>query len=266
MGELPHRFPAPESAAADAQQLAFLACRTRSDGCLTIPTRGATDQLDGAEPGCRPVHPAAQLTPEFPVCKNELPSTNELDSESADDSGRPSMANQALNVDQLNEWSEDLIRTHSVPMPLDPYVLCDKIARHRGRAIKVRAVDLGATTAIGHLISKRRTDIILCDVAAPTSQRTAIICHEIVHLLRHGIDSGTSLMCGIGPFELVNSPTSVSADMYADWREWEAETGARILTAMTYRRPRPDRPAEIGNAERSLAAAFGLRALPGKLP
>jgi hypothetical protein len=47
--------------------------------------------------------------------------------------------------------------------------------------------------------------------------------------------------------------------MYSDWREWEAETGARLLAAMADLRPRPDHPARTGRAEMPLAAAFGLR-------
>jgi hypothetical protein len=163
-----------------------------------------------------------------------------------------------LTVDELRVWCERLVQQLAVPMPLDPYVLCQQLARHRGRPIKIRTVDLGGTTTIGHLLAKRRSDLIICDAAAPTPQRTLIICHEVVHLIRHDVDSGVSLTCGerIG---IAASSAGSAGSMYSDWWEWEAETGARILAAMADRRPRPDQPVRTGRAELSLAAAFGLR-------
>lgn len=145
-----------------------------------------------------------------------------------------------------------------MPMPLDPQVLCQQLAIRRTRPIKIRTVDLGGTTSIGHLVAKRRTDLILCDAAAPTPQRTLIICHEVIHLVRHSTGSGLSFSCG-EPVAAAISDASVAESMYSDWREWEAETGARILAAMAARRPRPDQPVGAGRAEQSLAAAFGLR-------
>ncbi|WP_280384280.1 hypothetical protein [Nocardia wallacei] len=180
------------------------------------------------------------------------------DADSEDESGRPVEQSQSLSVEQLREWCERLVRDLAVPMPLDPYVLCDRLSRQRGRAIKIRAVDLGATTTIGHLVSKRRADLILCDEAAPAPQRTLIICHEVIHLLRHHIGSGESLVCGVDALG-GDSTLTEPAGMYSDQREWEAETGARILAEMTLRRRRPDRLVETGHAEHSLAAAFGLR-------
>lgn len=165
--------------------------------------------------------------------------------------------NRPVGAEQLRNWCERLVDELAVPMPLDPHGLCDRLARHRRRAIKIRAVDLGGTTTVGHLVTKRRTDLILCDAAAPSSQRSLIIYHEVIHLLRHSAGSAVPFTCGFaGPAADFGD---VAVSMYGDWREREAETGARILAAMADRRARPDQPAAPGHAERSLATTFGLK-------
>ncbi|MGI8311689.1 hypothetical protein [Saccharopolyspora hattusasensis] len=172
------------------------------------------------------------------------------------DSGRiwSSARTGSVNVSQMQALCQDLIAALGMRPPLDPVELCHRLGQHRGRRIKVRGVDLGATTSVGHVAQQRRVDSILYERAAPTPQRDLVIFHEVIHLVREHLNVGESLTCGIAASRATNAQGS-----YADWREWEAEVGARLLVTMSRQRPRPnDLPTGVGAAERSIAAAFGF--------
>lgn len=104
----------------------------------------------------------------------------------------------------------------------------------------MRAVDLGGTTNVGHLVPKRRADHVLVDLSAPAPQRDLVVFHEVIHLL-------------LG--HLSDEPLTCADQAYADWREREAELGARMLAAIAAERPRPNL---AGPAEQPIAAAFGF--------
>jgi hypothetical protein len=167
---------------------------------------------------------------------------------------------QPMSAAQLRTLCHDVVRDLEMALPLDPFVLCERLGRRRGRPIRVRGADLGATTSVGHLVSQRRVDRILYDTAAPLAQRTLVIYHELVHLVRGHLDAGESLTCGVTLFDEADSDLS-QRGMYTDWREWEAETGARILSTMSRARAQPNMlPARPRSAEHGIAAAFGFTA------
>ncbi|MGH3628732.1 MAG: hypothetical protein ACRDRL_15025 [Sciscionella sp.] len=163
-----------------------------------------------------------------------------------------------MSAAQLHHLCHDL----GIAPPLDPFVLCERLGRHRGRPIRVRGATLGTTTSVGHLVRQGHIDRILYDTAAPQAQRDLVIYHELVHLLRGHLDAGESLACGVRLLEHADADGDLPPRrMYSDWREWEAETGARILSTMSRARARPNMlPTKPGSAEHGIAAAFGFTA------
>lgn len=155
---------------------------------------------------------------------------------------------------QLRVLCRDLVHDLGLGTPFDPHELCRRLADRRGRPIKVRAIDLGATTGVGHLVPKRRADHILVEHTAPLSQQALVIYHEVIHLVRDHLDVGDTLTCGLAVPDHDDEQGA-----YTDWREREAEIGARTLSAMSRERPRPNRlPVAAGPADQSIAAAFGF--------
>ncbi|QWF85204.1 ImmA/IrrE family metallo-endopeptidase [Amycolatopsis sp. CA-230715] len=158
---------------------------------------------------------------------------------------------------QLRTLCRDLVHDLGLGTPFDAHELCRRLADRRGRPIKVRAIDLGATTGVGHLVPKRRADHILVEHTAPASQQALVIYHEVIHLVRDHLEVGDTLTCGLA----VDPDDEQGA--YTDWREREAEIGARTLSAMSRERPRPNRlPVAAGPADQSIAAAFGFVGRP----
>jgi hypothetical protein len=188
---------------------------------------------------------AAPGYPQWPIqARDDLPSR---------DSGSSMTA--PMSEAQLRTLCHDLVHELGILPPFDPHELCRRLGERRGRDLKVRATDLGATTGVGHLVPKRRVDYILVEHTAPASQQALVIYHEVIHLVRDHLDAGESLTCGL----TADDDGQAGHGAYADWREWEAEIGARTLSAMSRERPRPNLlRAAAGPAEQSIAAAFGF--------
>jgi hypothetical protein len=140
---------------------------------------------------------------------------------------------------QIRRWCRRLVRDLDLRQPFGADDLCQRVAARRDRPIRVRAVDLGGTTNLGHLIPRRSSDHILVDRSAPAPQRDLVVFHEVVHLLR----------------DHLGEPLTCADQAYGDWREREAELGARVLAALSTERPRPNL---AGPAEQPIAAAFGF--------
>lgn len=155
-----------------------------------------------------------------------------------------------MNAAQLEDLCRDVLAALDVRPPWRPIDLCKRLSAYRGRRIKVKGVDLGATTSIGHLVQQSRVDSIFYERTAPAPQRDLVIAHELIHLLRRHLDFGDALTCGadLG-----------TENAYSDWREWEAEVGARILAGLARERPRANglRPG-VSPEERGIAGAFGF--------
>lgn len=164
------------------------------------------------------------------------------------DPGTAMMAPTPMSAAQLQGLCRGLVHELGLRPPWEPEELCRRLGERRGRRIKVRAVDLGATTGVGHLAPTGTVERIFVEQDAPLAQRALVICHEVVHLVRGhlDLDAGDSLTCGL------------DEDGSADWREWEAEVGGRALVALSRRRPLPNRLVGAGPAEHSIAAAFGF--------
>lgn len=167
------------------------------------------------------------------------------------DSETTGMTATPMSVAQLHLLCQSLVDDLGLTPPFDPYELCKRLAARRGRRIKVRATDLGATSGVGHLAPTRDVDQILIERNSPAPQQALVIYHEVMHIVRDHLAVGDTFTCGVDAGE--------DAGAYADWREWEAEVGARALARLAQERPRPNRlPLASGPAEHSIAAAFGF--------
>nr|CEL23024.1 hypothetical protein [Kibdelosporangium sp. MJ126-NF4] len=174
------------------------------------------------------------------------------------DGGTTGMTATPMTKAQLHKLCRRLVDDLGLLPPFDPYEFCARLAAHRGRRIKVRATDLGATSGVGHLAPAREVDRIFVERDAPAPQQTLVIYHEVMHIVRDHLAAGDTVTCGVGPAEDPQSDDAQSG-AYADWREWEAEVGARELARLALERPAPNRLRQApGSAEHSIAAAFGF--------
>ncbi len=155
---------------------------------------------------------------------------------------------------QLHELCRDLVNKLGLRAPFEPPQLCERLGVRRGRRIQIRATDLGGTTGVGHLAPTRRGDRIFVEHTAPAPQQALVIYHEVIHLVLGHLELGESVTCGLGSDQ-------ASAGDYADWREWEAEVGARALAALARQRPLPNQLVGPG-PENAIAAAFGFAEAP----
>lgn len=169
------------------------------------------------------------------------------------DGGTTGMTATPMSMAQLHALCGKLVDDLGIRPPFDAYRFCERLAEHRGRRIKVRATDLGATSGVGHLAPTRDVDRIFVERDSPAPQQALVIYHEVMHIVRDHLATGDAVTCGVGPAD------DPGAGAYADWREWEAEVGARELARLASERTAPNRLRQApGSAEHSIAAAFGF--------
>jgi len=158
---------------------------------------------------------------------------------------------------QLRALCQQLLNDLNIVPPLTPEILCKKLGAARRRRIKLVAGELHTTASVGHLIAKERRDVIAYQEDAPQPQQAQVIYHEVMHLVRGHLDGAEdSLTCGA-----LEGTGEGGADegLYARWQEWEAETGATILSEMGRRRTDPRLISKDASpSERGIAATFGL--------
>jgi hypothetical protein len=156
-----------------------------------------------------------------------------------------------LTATELRELCLRMLSELDIVPPLTASVLCERLGKSRGRPIKLVAAEVFTTASVGHLICKRRRDLIVYQQAAPPAQQAHVIYHEVLHLIRDHLDGQESLSCG--------GAEDDSAGLYAAWQEWEAETGATILSEFARQPPHPRWVQRSAAAhENGLAATFGL--------
>lgn len=159
-----------------------------------------------------------------------------------------------MSAAELAALCEELVWQLDLRPPLDPHEMCRRLAKTRGRKITVVARDLGGEVSIGHLKAGLRSDRIGHDQNAPAPLAAHVIFHEVLHIVRDHLSGPGDRICGTNFGE---APEDVS--LYADWTEWEAETGATYLSEMSRRRSRPRVLSRNARpADRAIAAAFGL--------
>lgn len=138
-----------------------------------------------------------------------------------------------MNQHELRRLCRGVLAECNISPPLDAQVLCARLAWARGREIKLIARDLPCSATFGALVPMPTRDLIIYPRRIAHPYRDHIIFHEVMHLIRgHGSTSGATelFVCG-QPAE--NSPDAKHRqNPYEHWQEWEAETGAAILSGM----------------------------------
>lgn len=160
-----------------------------------------------------------------------------------------------LTARELRELCLRMLGDLDIVPPLEPELLCERLGEHRGRRIKLIAEEVFTTSSVGHLICKPRQDLIIYQRTAPRAQQAQVIYHEVIHLVRDHLDGSESLTCGA----LREDAEGTSYGLYSDWQEWEAETGATVLSELAGRPAHPRLISRRGSTPGDgLAASFGL--------
>lgn len=162
---------------------------------------------------------------------------------------------EPLTSDELRELCVRLLEELDLAPPLRPAELCRRLGEKRRRPIRLLPEVVLGPASVGHLACKKNYDLIAYQHDAPAAQQMHVIYHEVIHLMRGHLDGTGALICGA----LAGDGLDTEAGLYSDVQEWEAETGATILSELS-RRPGHPRwlPRNSPTAERGLAAAFGL--------
>jgi hypothetical protein len=143
-------------------------------------------------------------------------------------------------VDQheLRRLCRGVLEDFNISPPADAQVLCERLARARGREIRLIARDLPGSATFGALVPMPTRDLIIYPQRVPYPYRQRIIFHEVMHLIRgHGCANGAKklFVCGRPPDNLPG--VRYWRKLYEHWEEWEAEAGATIFATWAGERP-----------------------------
>lgn len=139
---------------------------------------------------------------------------------------------RAMSYAELRRYCRALVSDLGMSPPLDPVVLCERLSEARARPIKLFPKDIPVAAAIGALIVAAGRDLITYQATTTSAHQGHIIYHEVIHLVRGHVTSQGTLTCGGLLSEGDDDSGSALArqSLYQDWQEWEAETGATILS------------------------------------
>lgn len=141
----------------------------------------------------------------------------------------------ALDYAELRRYCRTLVTDVGLSPPLEPAVLCARLAESRQRPIKLFPKEIPIAAAAGALMVAQGRDLITYQAATTEAQQAHIIYHELVHLVRAHLTGAGALTCGILLPEADTAPAQATRrNLYQDWQEWEAETGATILSEWSY--------------------------------
>ena len=143
---------------------------------------------------------------------------------------------EAMGYAELRRYCRALVSDLGLSPPLDPIVLCERLSEARARPIKLFPKDIPVAAAVGALIVAAGRDLIAYQAATTSAHQGHIIYHELIHLVRGHVTSQGALTCG-GPLpegDEDSRPAPARRGLYQDWQEWEAETGATILSEWSY--------------------------------
>lgn len=164
---------------------------------------------------------------------------------------------------ELRQLCRDVLGDLSVRPPLDADVLCERLGEVRGRPITLIPRDLPVSGAFGCLVPMPRKDLIIYQRQTTRPHQWHIIFHEVLHLLRGHLSTGGDgrpLLCGelfAGTGTAGQHTAGQPPTLYDRWQEWEAETGAIILSEWVGVSADPASLHAGTRAERAIARAFG---------
>jgi hypothetical protein len=129
--------------------------------------------------------------------------------------------------------------------PCSAEELCAALGAARGRPILLAPrADLPVRGGFGCLVRFPDRDLIVLQQRSTAAGRAWIVFHELTHLVRDHTTAAAGAWCG----------AAAGGTLYDRWQEWEAETGAAILSEWATALPLP-RPASP--VERAVARGFG---------
>ncbi|MEU4377702.1 hypothetical protein [Pseudonocardia alni] len=164
-----------------------------------------------------------------------------------------------MNERQLRRRCRDLLRRLKLRRPVDPFELCRRYSQDRGRPLIVATRQLPFPGGFGGLFPMPSKDLILCPDNISAEYQAQIIFHEVMHLdldhLAASREAQQPLMCGQ---LMTDSSGARTRSLYADQREWEAETAATILSEWSGSSAKRAGTA-IGRTEEAVLRAIGGR-------
>ena len=141
----------------------------------------------------------------------------------------------ALTYAEMRRYCRALVSALGLNPPLNPEVLCARLAESRGRPINLYPEEIPVAAAVGLLMAAEDRDLITYQAATTHDHQGHIVYHEVIHLTRDHLGARDSLTCGLLLPETDSEiGGSTRRPLYADWQEWEAETGATILSEWSY--------------------------------
>ncbi|MGW5643688.1 hypothetical protein [Saccharopolyspora sp. NPDC003762] len=132
----------------------------------------------------------------------------------------------------LRQGVKELLRELEIDAPLEVPELCGRLAKRRGREIKLRPYPLPVPGAFGLWIGTTDADYILYQSKTTTAHQDHIILHEVGHIIsdhpsnENDDDIWTQLLPDIPP-EVVRR--ALRREDYGPAREREAEMVATVI-------------------------------------
>lgn len=138
-----------------------------------------------------------------------------------------------MSLRRLRRQCATLVAQLDIPVPFDAHKLCDRLARSRGRPIRLVPIALPTGGPCGAWFSVADADYILYEKRTSRPHQEHIIVHEVGHLICHHeaapvLDSGTipALLPHLAP-ELIER--MLGRTHYSALEEQQAEMIASLI-------------------------------------
>ncbi|REK85350.1 ImmA/IrrE family metallo-endopeptidase [Streptomyces inhibens] len=167
----------------------------------------------------------------------------------------------------VNRRCRALVRDLEITSPLDVRALCDRVAQHTGRPIRLESISLPPDGPCGLWVAVGETDYIFYEQETSPLHQEHIIAHELGHVL---CDHRTSAVVGEESSLLILpnlDPRMVQRVLrrtqYNSVEEQEAEVIASLILQEAHRRTRePTWTVPSGSAEVIQRLDRSLRHIP----
>lgn len=144
----------------------------------------------------------------------------------------PQLAQTGGHVDEreLRRLCRRLLQDLDVTPPLDAMLLCERLSTVRGRPIKLKPTSTLRGGTFASLIPMPTRDLIIYQATTSHAGQLHLIFHELLHLLLGHLagPDDDPLLCG--SFLVDGNTSGDGHTLYDPLHEWEAETGATILS------------------------------------
>jgi hypothetical protein len=169
-----------------------------------------------------------------------------------------------MSVEANRRWRrcEEIVDTLTIPVPFEPAVFIDELARQRGTRIELIPVTTQEATPCGMVVSTDRAEYIFYAQNTTRLHQAHILLHEVGHLLC-GHEGAAAVDGSVASVLLPNLPVALvrrvlGRTVYSEAEEQEAEVLASLILHRAGRgpgRPRPVVP-ELADGLAGLSAVF----------